>query len=116
MELLDDAIEEFQAAIRTTSPSSPDGRYVQCCNMLGLCFMSKDMPRLAAMWYRKGIDAPNRPEEEYQALRFDLGLAHERLGEFDAAYDVFSEVYANDINYRDVGEKLRELEALKKSS
>jgi hypothetical protein len=36
MELLDDAIEEFQAAIRTTSPTAPDGRYIQCCNMLGL--------------------------------------------------------------------------------
>ena len=114
MELLDDAIEEFQSAIRTTSPTEPDGRYVQCCNMLGLCFMAKDMPRLAVMWFRKGLDAPNRPEDEYQALRFDLGLAYERLGEIDTAMDVFSECYAIDINYRDVGEKLKELQALKK--
>lgn len=116
MELLDDAIEEFQAAIRTTSPSGADGRYIQCCNMLGLCFMSKDMPRLAVMWFRKGLDAPNRPEDEYQALRFDLGLAYERTGELEKAIDVFSEVYAIDINYRDVGEKLRELQAAKRNS
>lgn len=116
MELLDDAIEEFQAAIRTTSPTSPDGRYIQCCNMLGLCFMSKDMPRLAVMWFRKGLDAPNRPEDEYQALRFDLGLAYERSGEIEKAIDVFSEVYAIDINYREVGEKLRELQAIKRDS
>ncbi len=116
MELLDDAIEEFQAAIRTTSPASPDGRYIQCCNMLGLCFMSKDMPRLAVMWFRKGLDAPNRPEDEYQALRFDLGLAYERSGEVDKAIDIFSEVYGIDINYRDVGEKLRELQSSKKNS
>jgi tetratricopeptide (TPR) repeat protein len=116
MELLDDAIEEFQSAIRTTSPTSPDGRYIQCCNMLGLCFMTKDMPRLAVMWYRKGLDAPNRPEDEYQALRFDLGLAYERMGDIDHAMDVFSEVYAIDINYRDVSEKLRELQAAKKNS
>lgn len=113
MELLDDAIEEFQSAIRTTSPQSEDGRYVQCCNMLGLCFMSKDMPRLAVMWYRKALDAPNRPEDEYQAIRFDLGLAYEKMGDYDKAIDVFSEVYAVDINYRDVGEKLRELQALR---
>src|SRR5262249_4373585 len=116
MELLDDAIEEFQSAIRITSPLSPDGRYIQCCNMLGLCFMSKDMPRLAVMWFRKGLDAPNRPEDEYQALRFDLGLALERLGDVDKAIDVFSEVYAIDINYREVGDKLRELQAMKQAS
>lgn len=116
MELLDDAIEEFQSAFRLTAPQSPDGRFVQCCNMLGLCFMAKDMPRLAVMWFRKALDAPNRPEDEYQALRFDLGLAYERLGEIDTALDAFSEVYAIDINYRDVGEKLRELQALKKNS
>lgn len=113
MELLDDAIEEFQAAIRTTSPLAPDGRYIQCCNMLGLCFMSKGMPKLAAKWFSKGIDTPNRPEDEYQALRFDLGLAYEGMGDIDKALDVFSEVYAIDINYRDVSEKLRELQALK---
>lgn len=116
MELHDDAIEEFQAAIRATSQNAPDGRYVQCCNMLGLCFMAKDMPRLAVMWFRKGLDTPNRPEDEYQAMRFDLGLAYERQGEIESAIDVFSEVYAIDINYREVGEKLRELQSARKNS
>jgi tetratricopeptide (TPR) repeat protein len=111
MELLDDAIEEFQSAIRTTSPTVPDGRFIQCCNMLGLCFMLKEMPRLAVMWFKKGIDTPNRSEDEYQALRFDLGLAYEKAGDIDRAIDAFSEVYANNIQYRDVGEKLRELQA-----
>jgi tetratricopeptide (TPR) repeat protein len=81
--------------------------------MLGLCFVTKDMPRLAVMWYRKALDAPNRPEDEYQAIRFDLGLAYEKMGEYDKAIDVFSEVYAVDINYRDVGEKLRELQTMR---
>lgn len=116
MELHDDAIEEFQAAIRATSQNAPDGRYVQCCNMLGLCFMAKDMPRLAVMWFRKGLDTPNRPEDEYQAMRFDLGLAYERQGDIEAAIDVFSEVYAIDINYREVSEKLRELQSARKDS
>jgi tetratricopeptide (TPR) repeat protein len=110
MELLDDAIEEFQSAFRTTAPTADDGRYIQCCNMLGLCFMAKDMPRLAVMWFKKGIDAPGRTEDEYQALRFDLGLSYERMGDVDRAIDVFSEVYAIDVNYRNVAEKLRELQ------
>jgi tetratricopeptide (TPR) repeat protein len=110
MELLDDAIEEFQSAFRTTAPTAADGRYIQCCNMLGLCFMAKDMPRLAVMWFKKGIDAPGRPEDEYQALRFDLGLAFERMGEREKAIDVFSTVYGIDVNYRNVADKLRELQ------
>jgi tetratricopeptide (TPR) repeat protein len=110
MELLDDAIEEFQSAFRTTSPTASDGRYIQCCNMLGLSFMAKDMPRLAVMWFKKGLGAPGRTEDEYQALRFDLGLAYERLGDIEKAVDVFSEVYGIDVNYRNVSEKLRELQ------
>jgi hypothetical protein len=114
MELLDDAIEEFQSAFRTTTPTVGDGRYIQCCNMLGLCFMAKDMPRLAVMWFKKGLDAPGRTEDEYQALRFDLGLSFERMGEIEKAIDVFSEVYAIDVNYRNVAEKLRELQESRK--
>lgn len=113
MELLDEAVEQFQAAATMTSPQDGTPRYLQCCNMLGHCFMSKGMPRLAVMWFKKGLEAPGHTEDEYQALRYDLGTSYEQLGELDKAIDVFSEVYGISISYRGVAEKLRELQEQK---
>lgn len=109
MELYDDAIEEFQTACKATSPTSPDGRYFNCCNMLGFCFLQNNMPRPAAVWYKRGLDSPARSEEEYQAMRYDLASAYEKLGEVSKALELLQEVYAIDINYRNVASKIKEL-------
>lgn len=113
MELLDEAVNEFQTASAMTSPQDGTPRYLQCCNMLGHCFMRKEMPRLAVMWFKKGLEAPGHTEDEYQALRYDLGTAYEQMGDLDKAIEVFSEVYGINISYRGVGDKLRELQAQK---
>ncbi len=110
MELFDDAIEQFQLAFKASSPTSGDGNYFNCCNMLGYCFLRNNMARPSAVWYKRGLEAPARSEEEYQAMRFDLAEAYEHLGEFDRSLEYLQEVYALDINYRDVGTKIRELQ------
>jgi tetratricopeptide (TPR) repeat protein len=115
MELLDEAVEAFQLAASMTSPRDGTPRYLQCCNMLGHCFMQKGMPQLAVMWFKKGLEAPNHTEDEYQALRYDLGTAYEQMGNLDKAIDVFTEVYGINISYRGVAEKLRELQEQKAS-
>lgn len=109
MELFDDAVEEFQMAFRGTDMNASDGHYFQVCNMLGLCFMSKGEPQLAAVWFKRGVDAPGRSEDEYQAMRYDLALAYEEQGRVDTALEMFEMVYAVDVNYREVGEKVHEL-------
>ena len=110
MELLDEAIMEFQTAAGLTVPSDGTSRYLQCCNMLGHCFMRKDLPRAAVLWFKKGLDAPGQGEEEYKALRYELGSAFEQMGDLSRARDLFTEVYGMDVAYRGVGEKLQELE------
>ncbi|MCA1557033.1 MAG: tetratricopeptide repeat protein [Acidobacteria bacterium] len=80
MDLVDEAVEEFQMAAGMVSPKDGTPRYLQCCNLLGHCFMQKGIPRLAAMWFKKGLDAPGHTEDEYQALRYELGTAlHQHL-------------------------------------
>ncbi|MBA3711427.1 MAG: tetratricopeptide repeat protein [Pyrinomonadaceae bacterium] len=113
MDLLDKAIEEFQAAAGLTAPSDGTPRYLQCCNMLGHCFMQKGMGPLAAMWLKKGISAPGHTEDEYQALRYELGIAYEQMGDLTRALETFTEVYGTDVSYRGVADKLRELQAQK---
>lgn len=113
MDLCDEAIEELQHAISLVALQDGTSRYLQCCNLLGHCFMQKGMPKLAAMWYKKGLDAPGHTEDEYQALRYDLGSSYEQMGDIDKAIETFTEVYGVNVLYRNVADKLRELEELK---
>jgi tetratricopeptide (TPR) repeat protein len=105
MGLIDEAIAEFQLAAKD------ENRMLECSSMLGICFMEKGMPKLAVKWFDKGLKAPGRTEEEYAALRYDLATAHEAAGESEAALGLFTELYGQDANFRDVAAKVRELRA-----
>jgi len=109
MELMDEAIQEFQTSVALVKSDDGTPRFLQCCNMLGHCFVHKGMPEAAIMWFKKGLAAPGHSEDEYQALRYELGGAYEEMGDFDQALQCYTEVYGVDVNYREVGEKLRSL-------
>ncbi|MFL6255602.1 MAG: tetratricopeptide repeat protein [Pyrinomonadaceae bacterium] len=114
MGLLDQAVEEFQTAAGQVTPGDGTPRFLQCCNMLGHCFMEKGMPRPAALWFKRGLETPGHTEDEYQAMRYDLGTAYEQMGDNGRAIEVLSEVYAIDVSYRGVAERLRELQKASK--
>jgi tetratricopeptide (TPR) repeat protein len=111
MDLLDESIREFQTAAGLSDPADGTGRYFQCCTMLGHCFLQKGIARAAVLWFNKGLESPGRSEEEYKALRYELASAYEQLGDLRRALDVFTEVYGVDVGYRDVAEKIRNLQA-----
>jgi pilus assembly protein FimV len=105
MGLIDEAIAEFQLAAKDES------RLLECSSMLGICFLEKGMAKLAVKWFEKGLTAPDRSEEEYQGLRYDLASALEAAGETDKALHVFTDLFGQDANFRDVATKVRELRA-----
>jgi tetratricopeptide (TPR) repeat protein len=113
MDLLDEAIQEFQSAAGLVKPNDGTPRYLQCCNMLGHCFVQKGVPKAAVKWFKKGLEAPGHGEEEYQALRYDLGWAYEQAGDLDRAIDLLTDVYSVDVSYRGVAEKLQDLQKQK---
>jgi tetratricopeptide (TPR) repeat protein len=110
MDLVDEAIQEFQSAAGLVKPSDGTPRFLQCCNMLGHCFVQKGLAKAAVRWFKKGLETPGHGEEEYQALRYDLGWAYEQAGDLDRAIDVLTDVYSVDVSYRGVAEKLRDLQ------
>jgi tetratricopeptide (TPR) repeat protein len=111
MDLFEEALEEFQVAAGLASPDDGTPRYLQCCNLLGHCFMQKGVPQLAVKWFNKGFNTPSASEDERQALRYELASAYEQLGDLDRAIDLFTEVYGINVSYRGVKERLRELKA-----
>jgi tetratricopeptide (TPR) repeat protein len=104
MGLIDEAIAEFQVAAKDPQ------RFVECCSMLGLCFVEKGLPKLAVKWYQRGLEQPGCTEEEYQGLRFDLAQAYEILGEVGPALEAYQEVYGINAGYRNVAKKIKELQ------
>ena len=86
-------------------------RLLECSSMLGICFLEKGMPKLAVKWFEKGLAAPDRSEEEYQGLRYDLATAYEAGGEVDRALQIFTDLYGQDSTFRDVATRVRELRA-----
>lgn len=109
MDLMDEAIQEFQNSVNLVKPGDGTSRYLQCCNMLGHCFIQKGMPEAAVLWFKKGLQAPGHSEDEYQALRYELASAYEQLGDLKQAREFYTEVYGVDVSYREVAEKLSQL-------
>jgi tetratricopeptide (TPR) repeat protein len=110
MDLMDEAIREFQVAAGLAGPADGVGRYFACCNMLGHCFMQKGMPQAAVLWFKKGLSTPGCTAEETKALQYELGSAYEQMDDLPGAIAAFTEVYGVDVGYRDIGERLVELQ------
>jgi tetratricopeptide (TPR) repeat protein len=111
MDLFEDALEEFQMAANLTSPADGTGRYLQCCNLLGHCFVQTGTPEVAVKWFAKGLSAANASDEERMALTYEIGAAYEQAGDLHHALESFTEVYGNNVSYRNVNERVKTLKA-----
>ena len=110
MGLLEEAIGEFQKVAKANDRGKVFRYAMQCSTLLGLAFMEKGQPDIAAIWYERALHTPDIDSESKLALRYDLGVAQESAGDLDAALKSFSQVYAVNIDYRDVAERIASLQ------
>ncbi len=103
MGLTDEAIGEFQNAAKDPN------RAVECCSMLGLCFLEKGLPQLAIKWYRKGLETPGIKDDDRLGLLYDLATVYGEVGDRENAYRTFLDIYGTNASFRDVQEKVRQL-------
>jgi pilus assembly protein FimV len=106
MGLLEEAIGEFQKVAKANDRGKAFRYAMQCCTLLGLAFMEKGQPAIAAIWYERALLTPGIDSESKLALRYDLGVAQESAGDLEAAIKSFSQVYAVNIDYRDVADRI----------
>jgi tetratricopeptide (TPR) repeat protein len=106
MGLLEEAIGEFQKVAKANDRGKAFRYAMQCCTLLGLAFMEKGQPAIAAIWYERALQTPGIDSESKLALRYDLGVAQESAGDLEAAIRSFSQVYAVNIDYRDVADRI----------
>jgi tetratricopeptide (TPR) repeat protein len=109
MGLLEDAIKEFQDAVALVSPHDGSRRFFQCSILLGHCFMSKGMPNLAVTWFQRSLETPDLTDDEKQGIWYELAAAYEAEGDMENAGRFFEQVYAVNIDFRDVGDKIKNI-------
>jgi len=103
MGLLDEAIEQFQVALRTG-----DGR-LKVYEELGDCFVQKGEYSVAVKLLERAIQIPAADEMDRVGLYYYLGAASEQLGRADQARDAYERVLGLDMTFRDVAERLARL-------
>jgi tetratricopeptide (TPR) repeat protein len=105
MGLHDEAIQEFEIA----SKGGP--MELKCLEMIALCYLEKNEPAAAARELDKALQLPGHGPEETISIRYNLGLANERLGNLDRALQHFEEVYLLNVDFLKVAAKVREVKA-----
>ncbi len=103
MGLLDEAVAEFQVALR----ARPD--HLPTFEMLGRCWLEMGKPEMAVRSLQRALQAPWDVEDELIGIYYHLAKAHEQLGNQRQALEFYEKVFALDINFLDVTERLRAL-------
>jgi tetratricopeptide (TPR) repeat protein len=109
MGLMEDAIKEYQDAISCVGPSDGTKRFFQCSNLLGHCFMQNGMAKLALKWYNRALETANLTDDEKQGIWYEIAVAYEADGDTGNAAKYYEQVYAENVDYRNVGERIKNL-------
>ncbi len=110
MGLLDEAIGEFQKVAKAVQAGKPFPYAMNCSTLLAMSFMDKGEPKIASLWYERALQVPGLDPEAILALRYDLAVSLDMAGESNAALNSFRQVYAMNIDYRDVADRIATLQ------
>jgi tetratricopeptide (TPR) repeat protein len=111
MGLLDEAIGELQKACQAFDRGHPFPQVMQTYTWLAQCFLDKGVPEAAVRWYDRALQVPGIDGETRTALNYELGSAFEAAGDKRSALKHFTSVYSNNIDYRDVAERIKALKS-----
>ncbi|HEX2451280.1 MAG TPA: tetratricopeptide repeat protein [Gemmatimonadales bacterium] len=105
MGLLDEAIAEFQKALRAT-----EGR-LRTAEALGTAFFDKGQFGVAENLLRRAVETLAGADEEKIGLLYWLGRAREAQGKNTEAVGAYERALAVDIRFMDIGERVQRLGA-----
>ncbi|HEX6644646.1 MAG TPA: tetratricopeptide repeat protein [Gemmatimonadales bacterium] len=105
MGLLDEAIAEFQKALR-----APNGR-LRTSETLGITFVEKRQFAIAETILRRAVDTLDGGDDEKIGLLYWLGRAQEEQGKARDARASYERALAVDIRFMDLNERIRRLGA-----
>jgi tetratricopeptide (TPR) repeat protein len=104
MGLVDEAIAEFQKALR-----APAGR-MRTYEAIGQCFLEKGQNQMAVTVLGRALNEKGVDDEQMVSVLYLMGRAHEELGRRDEALQYYQRVVVVDIAFRDVADRLHAVE------
>jgi tetratricopeptide (TPR) repeat protein len=104
MGLLDEAISEFQKSLR-----GPKNR-VRAIEALGQCFVEKVQLPVAATILQRALAEPGVSDDSLVGVLYLLGTISEELDLLPDAKTFYERVFAVDIQFRDIGDRLNAVE------
>jgi tetratricopeptide (TPR) repeat protein len=103
MGLLDEAIAELQKALR-----APEGK-LKGSEAIGVCFVEKGAYIVAESILRRGLEIPASGDQERLGILYWLARALEAQGKKPEARELYGRVFAVDIRFIDVGDRVKAL-------
>jgi tetratricopeptide (TPR) repeat protein len=104
MGLLDEAISEFQKALRGTE------QRVRTYEALGQCFVEKRQYQIAMTILLRALNDAQASDDTLVGILYLLGYASESLQKWGDAVGYYERVFTVDIQFRDVGDRLATVE------
>jgi tetratricopeptide (TPR) repeat protein len=104
MGLIDEAIAELQKALRGTS------QRVRTFEALGQCFAERGQMQVAMTILQRALGEPGAGDDQLVGVLYLLGNGAEDLGRPAEAISYYQRVFAVDITFRDVADRMRRLE------
>jgi tetratricopeptide (TPR) repeat protein len=104
MGLLDEAIAEFQKALRG------EEHRIRTFEALGQCFIEKGQYQIAVTILSRAPMEPGATDEQLVGVLYLMGYASEALQKWNDALAYYERVFAVDITFRDVNDRLAALE------
>ena len=103
MGLCDDAVREFQTALKAGHNAA------DCYVMIGLCHCERGKFEDAIKEYDQAVANPSIPEKDKAAIFYELGQSWLSLGNLESSKSSFEKCQAIDPALREVGAKIEEL-------
>ncbi len=105
MGLIDEAIAEFQVALR--GGANP----LATLELLGQCFVEKGQYAVASRVLDRALRIPVQSDAELVGVLYQLGRSEEALGRPAQARELYERVLSVDIRFRDAGARIEALRA-----
>jgi tetratricopeptide (TPR) repeat protein len=103
MGLLDEAVAEFQKALRAPTNRLP------AYEALGQCFIENEQNAMASTVLARALNEKGHTDDELVGVLYLLGRAAESLGRFEEALSYYQRVFVVDIEFRDIADRISEV-------
>lgn len=106
-EAYDDAIQQFQLSQRSPKDRLESLYYLACC------FKEKGKPDMAIMQLETANSQLLVMDDLKKRVMYTLGVINEEGQQYDKAFNYYKEVYAADIGFKDIGERMERVYKLR---